>query len=84
MLFLSHADYRICSFNRRYAEPQGYFETTRFLRHLEAAGGCDEASGGRDPSFWPVHPAIERLYQYASLLKPFDGGDGWPRDNVCR
>jgi hypothetical protein len=41
-----------------------------------------EASGGRDPSFWPVHPAMERLFQYASLLRPFRNMS-WPTANVC-
>jgi len=29
-----------------------------------------EAASARDPSFWPIHPTLERLYQYKLLLEP--------------
>lgn len=33
--------------------------------HLEAASPVEA-------SFWPIHPALERLYQFKSIVKPFN------------
>ena len=33
-------------------------------------GDAIDAGGANDPTFWPIHPPLERLYQYKDLVKP--------------
>ena len=33
-------------------------------------GDAIDAGGANDPTFWPIHPTLERLYQYKDLVKP--------------
>ena len=37
----------------------------------ELKGDHVDSSSPRDPSFWPIHPTLERLYQYRVLTTPF-------------
>ncbi|KAH8052592.1 symporter [Aureococcus anophagefferens] len=59
----------------------------KVMTHLCDAGfGTDgdhlEAASPLDPSFWPVHPTIERLYQYKQLSTGF-ANESWPDENYA-
>lgn len=41
-----------------------------------SGGDHAEASSPLDPSFWPMHPTVERLLQWKRLAKPFHN-DAW-------
>jgi len=48
--------------------------------HPFSSGGCV------DPSFWPIHPHIERLYQFRVLKGPgfsTDPSVKWPGQRTC-
>jgi hypothetical protein len=44
-------------------------------------GDAIDAGGANDPTFWPIHPTLERLYQYKDLIKPIQNMT-WPSGGV--
>eukprot|EP00635_Sarcinochrysidales_sp_CCMP3193_P011712 CAMPEP_0118902866 /NCGR_PEP_ID=MMETSP1166-20130328/7961_1 /TAXON_ID=1104430 /ORGANISM="Chrysoreinhardia sp, Strain CCMP3193" /LENGTH=640 /DNA_ID=CAMNT_0006842081 /DNA_START=1 /DNA_END=1923 /DNA_ORIENTATION=+ len=48
------------------------------------SGEAKDSGGSIEPSFWPIHPAITRLYQYRILFgPPFKDPDTWPTEGAC-
>lgn len=50
------------------------------------SGDAKDSGGCVDPSFWPIHGALERLYQFRILHGPGFGSDpteDWPEQNIC-
>lgn len=50
---------------------------------LYISGDAKDAGGSIDPTFWPIHPAITRLYQYRILFGPAFRDEAWYVNNSC-
>ena len=50
---------------------------------LLISGDAKDSGGSIEPSFWFIHPAITRLYQYRLLFGPPFTDNSWPLNNAC-
>jgi len=41
-----------------------------FCQTKVVLGDAIDAGGAADPTFWPIHPTLERLYQYKTFVHP--------------
>jgi hypothetical protein len=55
--------------------------TMMFCETKVVLGDAIDAGGANDPTFWPIHPTLERLYQYKDLIKPIKNLY-WPSGGV--
>lgn len=46
------------------------------------AGDHLESASPADPSFWPIHPTLERVFQAKLMAGGFTDSDTWPTDPV--
>ena len=46
------------------------------------AGDHLESASPADPSFWPIHPTLERVFQAKLMAGGFTDSDTWPSDPV--
>jgi hypothetical protein len=46
------------------------------------AGDHLESASPADPSFWPIHPTLERVFQAKLMAGGFVDSDTWPTDPV--
>ena len=55
-----------------------------FCETKTVLGDAIDAGGVNDPTFWPIHPTVERLYQFKDLVKPMTD-KSWPANgsSVC-
>mmetsp|Transcript_19118 Transcript_19118/g.58930 ORF Transcript_19118/g.58930 Transcript_19118/m.58930 type:complete len:640 (-) Transcript_19118:784-2703(-) len=47
------------------------------------SGDAKDSGGALEPSFWPIHPGITRLYQYRLLFGPPFLDTSWPAEYNC-
>jgi len=55
---------------------QGTFVDAVLCKTAYVSGDQLEAGSPSDPSFWPIHPTIDRLLQYKHIVNPF-GNEDW-------
>ena len=64
-------------------EKQGNFVNALLCKTAYVSGDQLEAGSPSDPSFWPIHPTVDRLLQYKHIVNPFNNEDwGNPGHNV--
>ena len=52
-----------------------------FCQTKSVLGDAVDAGGANDPTFWPIHPTLERLYQFKDLVQPITDRK-WPTGGV--
>jgi len=64
-------------------EKQGNFVNAVLCKTAYVSGDQLEAGSPSDPSFWSIHPTVDRLLQYKHIANPFNNEDwGNPGHNV--
>jgi hypothetical protein len=65
---------------------EGWTAWTEFICGGEGskiyAGDHLESASPADPSFWPIHPTLERVFQAKLMAGGFADSDTWPTDPV--